>query len=69
MVSEKVQIQKDIFFVGRKSGKGRGGSEKKGYMKALRLELVMVDYLDRTGALVMKLDQVSGCGEMCGILS
>ena len=29
-------------------------------MKDLRLYLVLVDYLDETGVLVMKLDQVSG---------
>ena len=34
--------------------------EQKGNMKALRLYLVLVDYLDETGAQMMKLDQVSG---------
>ena len=36
-------------------------------MKALGLELVLVHYLDERGALMLKLDQVSGQGEICGI--
>ena len=34
--------------------------EHMGYMKALRLDMVLVDYLDETGSLKMKLDQLSG---------
>ena len=34
--------------------------EQKGQMKALKLDILLVDYLDETGALMMKLDQVSG---------
>ena len=34
--------------------------EEKGEIKDTRLELVLVDYLDETGALMMKPDQVSG---------
>ena len=44
-----------------------GGLEQKGEMKSLRLELVLVDYLNEKGALMMKLDQVSGRGEIFGI--
>ena len=29
-------------------------------MKALKLDMVLVDYLDETGALVMKMELVSG---------
>ena len=36
-------------------------------IKAMKLELVLLDYLDDTGAMIMKMDQVSGWGEMCGI--
>ena len=31
-------------------------------MKALMLDLVLVDYLDDTGSLMMNLEQVSGLG-------
>ena len=34
--------------------------EQKGDMKALGLDLVLVDYLDETWALMIKLDHVSG---------
>ena len=34
--------------------------EQKGKIKALRLERVLLDYLDETGEPMMKLDQVSG---------
>ena len=34
--------------------------EQKGEMKAMSLDLELADYLDKTGALMMKLDQVSG---------
>ena len=29
-------------------------------IKAMKLELVLLDYLDDTGAMIMKMDQVSG---------
>ena len=50
-----------FFLIGRKSHGGGGKSKKKeGKAKALRLGLVLVDYLDLKGGLIMKLDQVSG---------
>ena len=55
---KKVRIA-SIFFVGRISRRG-GVMEHMGYMKALRLDMVLVDYLDETGSLKMKLDQLSG---------
>ena len=39
---------------------GGGGLKQKGYMKALRFDMVLIYYLDETGALNIKLDQVSG---------
>ena len=49
-------------FFSRAEVQERGGAvaEKKVEMKALMLEMVLIDYLDETGAQNMKLDQVSG---------
>ena len=41
--------------------------DQKGDTKVLRLELVLVYYLDEKESLMMKLDQVSDLGGMCGI--
>ena len=50
------------FFFNRAEVPWGGGEYKKkeGKAKALRLGLVLVDYLDLKGGLIMKLDQVSG---------
>ena len=65
-VSEKFQIR--VFLVGRRYRRGGVFLEKKLDMKALRLDLVLVYYLDETGEPMKKIDHVSGCEEMCGIL-
>ena len=59
LVSEKGQIREDGFLV-RWGSRGGGGVKQKGYMKALRFDMVLIYYLDETGALNIKLDQVSG---------
>ena len=48
------------FLVRRRSRREGGVYEKKGETKALRLKLVLVYCLDETGAIMMKLNQVSG---------
>ena len=49
-----------VFFGRVEVQEGGGLMEEKGEIKDTRLELVLVDYLDETGALMMKPDQVSG---------
>ena len=47
-----------IFFISDEVHEGGGGDEKNGETKSLMLDLVLVYYLGKTGALMMKLDQV-----------
>ena len=49
-----------LFFEGWRSWGWGGGSGKKASMKDLRLELVLVYYLDDKLVLMTKLDQVAG---------
>ena len=56
--SEKYESHK--YFLLCWSSRRGGGCWERGYMKSLKLELVLVYYLDETGELIMKLDQVSG---------
>ena len=60
MVSEKIQIRKGCFFIRTEVQEGEGMfQQQEGDKKALNLEMALVDYLDETGVLIMKLDQVS----------
>ena len=66
MVNER-EAQGCFFFQDRRPGGGwRGGClwNEKGDMKYLRLKLVLAYYLGEKGALMMKVDQVSGLGEI-----
>ena len=65
--SGKVQIHEDFIWKGRGPGWGGGGGVmvQMRVLKALRLELLLVDYLDKKEALMIKMEQGSGEGGLC----
>ena len=61
LCSEKGKTREGVFLVGRRSWMGGGGGLKKRVdVKALRLDMVLVYYLGKIGALMMKMYRVSG---------